>query len=126
MQSVPGAAQSVCDVAQSSAGGDQRAALAMLLGAYFEMASRIVTSEQSSSRWLVAMTAFCEAGATRLQSAAKFYARGSRVSEDEQRYYLGRLSNAAHEGASFAEVLRRQFEALGLAEDDEDTLEEPA
>jgi len=104
-------------------GGDQRAALAMLLGAYFEMASRIVASEQPSGRWLAAMTAFCEAGAARLSSAAKFYARGSRAPDAEQPYYLGRLANAAHEGASFAEVLKRQFEALGL-EEDEETVEE--
>jgi hypothetical protein len=102
----------------------------MLLGAYFEMASRLVTSEHASSQWLLAMSAYCEAGADRLASAAKFYTRGSRASEDdglgrgdheEQRYYLGRLANAAHEGASFANVLQRQFEALGLDEgDDED------
>lgn len=127
-QIVPGATQSICDVAEQSAAGDQRAALAMLLGAYFEMASRLVTSEQASSHWLLAMSAYCEAGAQRLTSAAKFYERGSRAGEggdrgdiDDQRYYLGRLANAAHEGASFANVLQRQFAALGLGEsDDED------
>jgi hypothetical protein len=128
-QIVPGATQSICDVAEQSAAGDQRAALAMLLGAYFEMASRVVTSEHASSQWLLAMSAYCEAGAERLASAAKFYARGSRASEDdgagrgdrdEQRYYLGRLANAAHEGASFANVLQRQFEALGLDDNEDD------
>jgi hypothetical protein len=126
MQIVPGATQSICDVAESSARGDQRAALAMLLAAYFEMASRIVTSEQASSQWLLAMSAYCEAGAQRLGSAAKFYGRGSRASgEDEQRYYLGRLANAAHEGASFADVLKRQFESLGLVEYDDDNSDGP-
>jgi hypothetical protein len=126
-QIVPGATQSICDVAELSAAGDQRAALAMLLGAYFEMASRVVTSEHASSQWLLAMSAYCETGAERLARAAKFYARGSRASEDdgatsgdEQRYYLGRLANAAHEGASFANVLQRQFEALGLEDHDDD------
>lgn len=125
-QIVPGTTQRICDVAEQSAAGDQRAALAMLLGAYFEMASRLVTSEQASANWLVAMSAYCEAGAQRLGSAAKFYARGSRAGEgdgsspDDQRYYLGRLANAAQEGASFASVLQRQFEALGLAERDGD------
>ena len=127
-QIVPGETQRICDVAEQAAAGDQRTALAMLLGAYFEMASRLVTSEHASSQWLLAMSAYCEAGAQRLASGAKFYERGSRAGEgdgrddrNDQRYYLGRLANAAHEGASFANVLQRQFEALGLIErEDED------
>jgi phage-related minor tail protein len=122
MQIVPGTTQTVCDAAEAAANGDQHAALAMLLGAYLEMASRVVTSEQASNKWLLAMSAYCDVGSARLANAAKFYASGHRATDDEQRNFLGRLANVAQEGASFAELLQRQFDALEIELDRDDDL----
>lgn len=114
MNVVPGASQAICDLAESSARGDQRTALAMLLGAYVEMASRVVVSEQSSDRWLLAMAAYCQAASEKLRDAGQFYTRGHRTSDDEQGAYLGQLAGAQQAGESFAEHLQLRFEALGL------------
>lgn len=116
MNIVPGASQAICDLAETSAHGDQRTALAMLLGAYVEMASRLVVSEQSSDRWLLAMAAYCQAASEKLRDAGQFYARGHRTSDDEQGAYFGQLAGAQQAGESFAEHLQQRFDALGLGD----------
>lgn len=116
MNIVPGASQQICAQAEAAAHGDQRTALAMLLGAYVEMASRLVVSEQSSDRWLLAMNAYCQAASEKLRDAAQFYARGHRTAEDEQDGYLGQLAGAQQAGESFAERLQQRFDALGLVD----------
>jgi hypothetical protein len=116
MNIVPGASQAISDLAETSAHGDQRTALAMLLGAYVEMASRLVVSEQTSDRWLLAMAAYCQAASEKLRDAGQFYARGHRTSDDEQGAYLGQLAGAQQAGESFAEHLQARFEALGLGD----------
>lgn len=114
MNIVPGAPAAICDLAETSSHGDQRTALAMLLGAYIEMASRVVVSEQPSDRWLLAMAAYCQAASDKLRDAAQFYARGHRTSDDEQGAYLGQLAGAQQAGESFAEHLQQRFDELGL------------
>jgi hypothetical protein len=114
MNIVPGASQAICDLAETSAHGDQRTALAMLLGAYVEMASRVVVSEQPSDRWLLAMAAYCQAASEKLRDASQFYTRGHRTSDDEQGTYFSQLAGAQQAGESFAEHLQQRFEALGL------------
>ncbi|CAN5761615.1 hypothetical protein BH11MYX2_BH11MYX2_26170 [soil metagenome] len=116
MNVVPGASHQICEQAEASAHGDQRTALAMLLGAYVEMASRVVVSEQSSDRWLLAMSAYCQAAADKLRDAGQFYARGHRTSDDEQASYLGYLAGAQQAGESFAEMLQHRFDAAGLGD----------
>lgn len=122
MNIVPGASQQICDQAEAVAHGDQRTALAMLLGAYVEMASRVVVSEQPSDRWLLAMAAYCQAATDKLRDAAEFYARGHRTSDDDQASYLGHLAGAQQAGQTFAEHLAQRFESLGLAWTDDDRL----
>ncbi len=114
MNIVPGASQAICDLAESAAHGDQRTALAMLLGAYVEMASRVVVSEQPSDRWLLAMAAYAQAASDKLRDAAQFYARGHRTSDDEQGAYFSQLAGAQQAGESFAEHLQQRFDELGL------------
>lgn len=114
MNIVPGASQAICDLAEASSHGDQRTALAMLLGAYVEMASRLVVSEQPSDRWLLAMAAYCQAASEKLRDAGQFYTRGHRTSDDEQGAYFGQLAGAQQAGESFAEHLQLRFDALGL------------
>ena len=125
MKIVPGASQRICDQAEAAAHGDQRTALAMLLGAYVEMASRVVVSEQPSDRWLVAMAAYCQAATDKLRDAAEFYARGYRTSDDDQASYLGALAGAQQAGMSFAEHLSARFDDLGIVEGDEDVDDRP-
>jgi len=123
MNIVPGASQQICDQAEVCAHGDQRTALAMLLGAYVEMASRLVMSEQPSHRWLLAMAAFCQAGTDKLRDGAEFYARGHRTVDDDQGSYLGQLAGAQQAGASFAEHLQDRFDAVGLSLDRSDDVD---
>ena len=118
MNVVPGSSQQICDTAEACAHGDQKTALAMLLGAYVEAASRLVVSEQSSDRWLLAMAAYCHAASDKLRDAAQFYARGHQTSDDEQAAYLGQLAGAQQAGESFAEHLSVRFASLGLTEYD--------
>lgn len=122
MNIVPGASQQICDRAEMVAHGDQRTALAMLLGAYIEMASRVVMSEQPSDRWLLAMAAYCQAATDKLRDAAELYARGARASDDDQASLLGQLAGAQQAGQSFAEHLAQRFDRLGLAPDDDQRL----
>ena len=123
MNIVPGASQQICDQAEACAHGDQRTALAMLLGAYIEMASRLVVSEQPSDRWLLAMAAYCQAGTDKLRDGAEFYARGHRTSDDDQDSYLGQLAGAQQAGESFAEHLQDRFAAVGLSLDRADDVD---
>ena len=122
MNIVPGASQQICEQAEACARGDQRTALAMLLGAYVEMASRVVASEHPSDRWLLAMAAYCQAATDKLRDAAEFYARGHRTSDDDQACYLGQLAGAQQAGQSFAEHLTERFDALGLGLEDDQRL----
>ncbi len=89
-----------------------------LLGAYVEMASRVVVSEQPSDRWLLAMAAYCQAATDKLRDAAEFYARGHRTSDDDRASYLGHLAGAQQAGQTFAEHLEQRFDSLGLSHDD--------
>ncbi len=116
MNIVPGASQQICDQAETVARGDQRTALAMLLGAYVEMASRVVVSEHPSDRWLLAMAAYCHAATDKLRDAAEFYTRGDRTSDDDRASYLGHLAGAQQAGLSFAEHLAERFDMLGITE----------
>ncbi|HEY4178351.1 MAG TPA: hypothetical protein VGM90_16000 [Kofleriaceae bacterium] len=116
MNVVPGASQQICAQAEACAHGDQRTALAMLLGSYIEMASRVVVSDQSSDRWLLAMSAYCQAAADKLRDAGQFYARGHRTSDDEQASYIGYLAGAQQAGETFAELLQHRFDSMGLGD----------
>jgi len=116
MNVVPDASQQICEQAEACAHGDQKTALAMLLGAYVDHASRIVVSEQPSDRWLLAMAAYCQAASDKLRETAQFYVRGHRTSDDEQGAYYAQLSGAQQAGESFAEHLEQRFDELGLSE----------
>jgi hypothetical protein len=124
----PRAWQQLSTMALSAARGDERTALAMLQGAYLEMASRLVVAEQPSDAWLDGIATFCQVAADRLGDAASYYV-GATQGDELQR--LGKLHGAQDEAARFAGQLRARFETFEHTRspertDEQDALLEPA
>lgn len=106
-------AQRILATVTSAARGDAHAALALLQGAFVELAIRTV-QELPSDEWVEALAVYCETAMAKLKDARDFYtgARSSRFDENAQR---GALSSPQTEGRRFAEQLCYRLQASDVA-----------
>lgn len=106
-------AQRILATVVSAGRGDAQAALALLQGAFVELAIRTV-QELPSEEWVDALAVYCETAMAKLKDARDFYT-GARSSRFDDRQQRGALSSPQTEGRRFAEQLYFRLQASDVA-----------